>query len=152
MTAYRDLIVVSAKRRQLDPLIVEALVLTESAGQADAFRFEPAFYDKYLKGKPDWQDAIPRRVSSSYGLMQLMYPTAKDLGFVGEPEVLFVPSVNLTWGCLHLERLLAWAGGEYVRAFAAYNGGKGGNAAPPFRNQAYADRVLAAFSKLRARS
>jgi soluble lytic murein transglycosylase-like protein len=30
------------------------------------------------------------------------------------------------------------------RALAAYNGGKGGNITPPYRNQPYADKVLAA--------
>lgn len=149
MSDYRPLIAVCAKPHKLDPLIVEAVVLTESGGCADAFRYEPAFYRRYLQGKPEWADCIPRRVSSSYGLMQIMYPVAKELGFTGEPELLFVPSVNLAWGCLKLAKLLEWAGGEYVKAFAAYNGGQGGNAQPPFRNQAYADKVLAQFSKLR---
>lgn len=149
MTDYSRLIAICATRKQLDPLLVEALVIVESSGHADAFRYEPAFYARYLRGRPEWAGAIPRRVSSSYGLMQIMYPVAKELGFTEEPEMLFLPGVNLTWGCLHLSQLLAWADGDYARACAAYNGGKGGNAKPPFRNQGYATKVLARFEQLR---
>ena len=142
MTEYSKLIAICAQRHSLDPWLMEALVLTESSGRADAFRFEPAFYDRYLKGKAEWADQIPRRVSSSYGLMQIMYPVAKELGFNGEPEMLFVPSVNLTWGCLKFSQLLGWAAGDENRALCAYNGGKVGNVAAPFRNQSYADKVF----------
>jgi soluble lytic murein transglycosylase-like protein len=39
--------------------------------------------------------------------------------------------------------LLRWADGDEERALAAYNGGKGGNSVRPFRNAAYAAKVLA---------
>lgn len=149
MTDYTRLIAVCATPKGLDPQIVEALVLVESSGHADAFRFEPGFYARYLKGKPEWADAIPRRVSSSYGLMQILYPVAKELGFTLEPEMLFLPATNLTWGCLHLSHLLTWAGGDYTRALCAYNGGKGGNVTPPFRNQGYADKVWTQVARLK---
>lgn len=143
MTDYRHEIETIAMQRGLDPDLVEALVIIESGGHADAFRYEPAFWKRYLQGKPEWADCVPRRVSSSYGLCQVMYPVAKELGFSGVPELLFVPTTNLTWGCLKLSQLLQWANGDEERALCAYNGGKLQNVKRPFRNQAYAAKVLA---------
>lgn len=143
MTDYRNLIEVSAGRQELDPDLVEAIILTESSGHADAFRYEPDFWRRYMKDKPQWQGAIPRRVSSSYGLMQIMYPVAWELGFRGEPEELFIPSLNLSYGCLKLRLLVDWARDDVDRALAAYNGGKGGNGRYPLRNAAYVEKVKA---------
>jgi soluble lytic murein transglycosylase-like protein len=93
--------------------------------------------------------AVPRRVASSYGLMQILYVTACDLGFTGEPEMLFVPRVGLEWGALQLAKLLAWAGGDIERALCAYNGGTGIADGPgPYKNAFYASRVMAARDEL----
>lgn len=141
MTPYRPLIEQIAAQYALDPNLVEAVVLAESSGRTDAFRFEPVFFERYLKDKPEYAGQNPRRVSSSYGLMQVMYPTAKQYGFAGPPEFLFVPETGLRFGCEHLAALIAWANGNIRQAVAAYNGGQGGwKAQVP---QLYADRVLA---------
>lgn len=126
MTEYRKDIEVVASLRQIDPDLVEAIVLVESSGQADAFRHEPGFWKKYLADNPRYAGKNPRRVSSSYGLMQIMYPTAVDLGFRHDPEMLFLPGVNLDYGTKYLKSLLTWADGNVERAVRAYNGGKGG--------------------------
>lgn len=152
-TGYRAEIEAAAAKHGLQADLIEAQVLVESAGLTDAFRYEPQFWKAYLMNKPEYQAANPRRVSSSYGLMQCMYVVAKELGFTGEPELLFVPTVGLEWGCAKLAELLDWARAvnpgapmevRVRSALAAYNGGKGGNApdAVPDRNGAYADRVL----------
>src|SRR3972149_4673874 len=134
-TAYGPQIELAAARYSLPPRLVEAVVLQESAGHTDAFRFEPAFWRRYLAGKPQYQDAIPRRVSSSYGLMQVMYTTAVERGFTGFPEELFIPENGLEWGCCHLRHLMDWTSKfpvsverQKLSALAAYNGGMGGNA------------------------
>lgn len=141
-TAYTREIAEAAVRHTLDRDLLEAQVMAESAGRAEAFRFEEGFYEKYLAGKPEWKEWVPRRISSSYGLMQIMFSTARQHGFSGEPEMLFVPFINLEWGSKHLASLLEWAEGDIIRALCAYNGGKAGNVVAPFRNQAYADKVL----------
>lgn len=138
-TPYGLLIATTAKAHGLDPDLVEAVVVTESSGHADAFRFEPDFYARYLRDKPEYRDQIPRRVASSYGLMQLMYPTARELGFKGEPEFLFFPDTNLEWGCTLLVSLLRWASGDIDMALEAYNGGKGSVGSE--RTRAYARKV-----------
>jgi soluble lytic murein transglycosylase-like protein len=141
-TAYTRAIADAAAKYGLDADLLEAQVLVESGGNTDAFRFEAGFYDRYLRGKPEWSGLVPRRISSSYGLLQVMYPTAREHGFTGEPEFLFVPAVGLEWGAKHLGGLVEWAEGDIIRALAAYNGGKLGNDAPPYRNESYAQRVL----------
>lgn len=133
-----------AARHGLDPDLVQAVALVESSGLTHAYRFEPAFWDRYLHDKPEWDGANPARVSASYGLMQVMFPVAVEHGMPRSdpPEYLFVPLIGLDYGCRVLAARLAWAQGDVSAALASYNGGKGGNApGGPLRNQAYVDRV-----------
>jgi soluble lytic murein transglycosylase-like protein len=146
---YRAEIEAAAREHGLDADLVEAVVLTESLGMANAYRYEPEFWKRYMEGKPQWIGANPRRVSASYGLCQVMFPVAVELGYVGEPEGLFVPSVALDMGCMKLAELLKWSGGNVEAALASYNGGKVGNAAPPYRNQAYVTKVMAALLQVK---
>jgi soluble lytic murein transglycosylase-like protein len=140
MTLYRPEIEAAARDFGLDPDLLEALVMAESAGEADAFRFEPDFWRRYLANHPDYKGKNPRRVSSSYGLCQVMYSTACNLGFKAQPESLFLPDVSLHFGAMYLSRLLKWAGGNAAQALAAYNGGQGNwTAEGP---QSYAAKVL----------
>jgi len=148
MTPYRTLIEQAATELGLDPNLVEAVVITESSGQTDAFRYEPGFYTAYIKGKAEYANAIPRRVASSYGLMQVMYTTATQYGFGLIPELLFVPATGLRFGCLHLAKLLKWSEGDVRKALAAYNGGQGNwRAAQP---QQYVSKVLKALDTVKA--
>lgn len=146
MTDYTHEIAAAAAAHGLSADLLTAQILVESSGHADAFRFEPGILAQIQSGALNPKrlpvNPAPRRIASSYGLLQILFVTACDYGFPGEPESLFIPSVGLDYGCAHLAHLLAWAGGDYTRAFAAYNGGQGGNVTPPFRNQAYADRVF----------
>lgn len=156
-TDYTALIVKVGLEVGVDPDLIEAITIKETRlpkigvlSRADAFRFEPGFYDRYLKGKPSWQGKIPRRIAASYGLMQIMYTTAVSFGFKGEPELLFVPENSLFWGSTYLKHLLRWSGGDEHRACAAYNGGQGNWQAPD--PQAYADDVLSILAGFRSPS
>ncbi len=74
---------------------------------------------------------------------QVMGAVARERGFAGPYLAELVdPAVNLNVGCAHLAGQLAWANGAEMRALAAYNGGRMGNAAPPYRNADYALKVL----------
>lgn len=144
---YRDEIEMAAKARGIDPDLLAALVEQESSYHADAFRFEPAFWERYLKdNNPSYRDANPRRVSSSYGLCQVMYATAVEHGFHAEPEYLFLPGVNLDMGATILAGLLSKY--SIPDALAAYNGGEGGIGRPG--PTAYAHAVLKRYDALRA--
>lgn len=80
---------------------------------------------------------------ASWGLMQVMGAVAREHGFVGSYLTrLCDPAVGLEFGCRHLSANLRWANGNYTQALAAYNGGRGGNERPPYRNIVYAEKVL----------
>lgn len=162
MTFYRREIVAAASEHGLDSDLVQAVVEQESSGVASAYRFEPAFFQRYLATNPRYRDRIPQEVSASYGLMQVMYTTAIDHGFTGQPWELFAPAVSLHYGCLHLASLVAWARSLYIgleteardiitrSALAAFNGGKAGNKPlGPLRNREYADKVLVRYRRIR---
>jgi soluble lytic murein transglycosylase-like protein len=145
---YREAIVVAANNYGLDPLLVEAVVQQESSGRADAFRHEPAFWARYCAMKAQYRTEDPRRIASSYGLMQVMYPTAYGVGFRGQPEELFGIETNLDIGCRVLKSLLVRTSGDLRAALASYNGGPAGATATiPLR---YADEVLARYRQLQA--
>jgi soluble lytic murein transglycosylase-like protein len=149
---YRSLIEKEAAQDPpLDPDLVEAIVRVESSGLAHAYRYEPAFWQRYLADNPDYRNMNPRRASASYGLMQVMYPTAVERGLArrADPEVLFQPFYSLLYGCEHLRRLLAWSKGNVDQALAAYNGGKAGNSKPPYRNRGYVEKVHAALAQIK---
>lgn len=93
-----------------------------------------------LAGDPDQEWWAQR---ASWGLLQVMGAVARERGFKGAYLTqLADPATNLGIGCAHFVALLKWANGDAEMALAAYNGGKAGNVARPFRNAAYADRVM----------
>lgn len=158
-TFYSQEIEAAALAHGLPARLVEAVVIQESSGDTDAFRYEPAFWRRYLSKLERFKGSNPRRVSSSYGLMQVMFTTAQEAGYSGNPEGLFVPEVGLDVGCRHLRALIAWAMGDGYSAahpsrrlraaLASYNGGRGGNAPidslgkqPPLRNNDYANAIV----------
>jgi soluble lytic murein transglycosylase-like protein len=144
MTHYRTEIVAAAGAQGLNADLVEAVVLQESGGRTCAYRFEPNFWAKYMASVPAWKEANPERVSASYGLMQVLFVVAQEVGYdQADPEHLCVPTIGLDIGCRKLAQLLAWAQGNEAQALAAYNGGRVANRTPPFRNQHYAESVLA---------
>lgn len=90
---------------------VKALIAKESG-------FNPAS----VRGEPQLGDA-------SVGLMQVLYSTARGLGYpgpVGEAATLtglFAPGANIYVGTKYLHQLLSRTGGDLDAAFSAYNGG-----------------------------
>jgi soluble lytic murein transglycosylase-like protein len=121
--------------------VVEAMIATESSGKPDAYRFEPGYWDRYCKGHAIFGKGNPRDIAASYGLLQVMYPTAYSLGFRGLPEGLFDPQQSLLYGVLLMRQNLTWSEGNLDAALAAYNGGRKGNRTPPYRNGIYLAKV-----------
>lgn len=162
MNFYRPQIVLAATKHALDPDLVQAVVDQESGGKFYAYRYEPAFYQMYLASNPAYRDRNPYEVAASFGLMQCMFPTAVEHGFVGEPWDLFDPSKNLDIGCTILAKLMLWARAQFTGfssneqaamrrlALGAYNGGRG-NARKPKPVQ-YAMSVLAIYDRIKRAS
>jgi soluble lytic murein transglycosylase-like protein len=159
MTPYRAEIDAAAIAHDLDPDLIAAIVEQESNGWTSAFRYEPDFFTRYLANKPRYRDRNPREVSASYGLLQVMYPTAVDYGFTGEPWELFAPTVGLEVGCRIVAALLLWARSVYTglsvgegpavtrMALAAYNAGKGGVKSDA--GVKYASAVLVRYERIK---
>lgn len=118
----------------LDPVIVLAVCDHESSWDTNAVRFEPAFLQRYII--PTMSNLPPTEEMTramSFGLMQIMGETARELGFAGKwLTELCTPDVGVEFGCRKLHRcavtnpptldvktkLLDWS-----KALLAYNGG-----------------------------
>lgn len=142
---YRPEIIAAAAAQNLDPLLVEAVVWQESSDKRFAFRYEPAFWERYLYGRAHAPGIeFGPLAACSYGLMQVLYTVAREDGFSGAPEELFDVIPALQVGCVHLRKMLDWAQGDDAKALAAYNAGTGNWQA----GQDYAASVLAWKAKL----
>lgn len=85
---------------------------------------------------------------TSYGLMQVLNTTARDLGLTGDPTALFVPEVGIGYGVKYLAQQLKRYGGDVTKAVAAYNAGSArAGADGRLVNQPYVDYVLDWFKR-----
>lgn len=111
-TPFGDLIYATARRYELNPELIAAVVRAESA------------FD-------------PRAVSNkgAVGLLQLMPATAARYGVVG--DALFDPASNLDAGVRYLKWLREHFAGDLPKMLAGYNAGEGTveryDGVPPFR-------------------
>jgi hypothetical protein len=121
-------------------------IQVESSWDEWALRFEPVFFLRYVKGRPEAKAGhFGPLAACSYGLLQVMLEVAYEIGFTGRPEDLFDPQIGLLWGCKKLRAI--WdrhPAMPYEQVLAIYNGGVLGNLAPPYRNQSYIDRIMKA--------
>lgn len=132
------LIFEAGTRHGVDPALIKAVVKAESNFDPRAYRYEP--HVAHLGG-PD----------ASYGLMQTLYSTARELGYSGQAEGLFDPATSLEFGTRYLKRQLVRYGGDVEQAVAAYNAGSARRlASGKWSNQAYVDRVLRFFREFRS--
>lgn len=145
----------AAKDACLDADLVLAFVMTESSGNPKATRYEPAFYKRYVQpllGKT--KDLTPKELAgraTSWGLMQIMGQVAREHGFKGQFEELFVPEIGLKWSLKHLCHYIDKYPDGLDMAIAAYNAGtpKKTDTGKSFRNQAYVDKVLGYLKQIK---
>ena len=118
---YETMVETEAKRQQLDPALVKAVIAVESA-------YDPA--------------AISPK--GAIGLMQLIPGTAERYGI----KLIADPKSNIGGGTRYLKDLLAMFGGNLSLALAGYNAGEGAvrqynNAIPPYpETQQYVKLVM----------
>lgn len=116
-----------ASKYGLDPAIVCAVCEQESAWNAWALRYEPAFYARYIE--PMTKNAKPLEPTEaqgrafSFGLMQVMGQTARELGF-SRPFLVELcdPDTGVEFGCRKLQQCFA-IHGDPETSLLAYNGG-----------------------------
>lgn len=138
-----DALIDSASRQfGVSVALIKAFIAQESGFDARAYRAEPQIDD------------------ASRGLMQLLYATARDLGYTGTPDGLFNPETNINLGTKYIAdniRFAAANGYALDSAISAYNGGFSGQRpgdgkrttdddSGPFINQDYVDSVLSKAS------
>lgn len=145
--SYDRALGVIAKGCGLKPALVRAIVQVESSGDPKAVRYEPAFYERYVKGS-SYPQAEHRLLASSLGLMQVMGLVAREHGFCGPLEQLFIPEVNLLYGCLHLARF--WERyGKLEDVVASYNAGSPRKDPDgKYVNWAYVAHVIEEFNRI----
>ncbi len=91
--------------------LIRAMIDVESGFNFSARRFEPGYAKRYLDKRKINELARYARtsdlevISTSYGYMQVMYPTAVfEMNFKGRPEDLYNPVVNLVIGMGYLRK------------------------------------------------
>lgn len=173
---WRSHIERAAAEHAIEPVKLAAVVWQESNGGVRLlpgdglvyhprflYRYEPRYWDRYCgPTSKSWPEYAPpkgceggplletwkRRIAASYGLCQIMYPTAVWLLGAGaepfEPEELLDPGWSCELGArllrLHLRQGLSWRD-----ALAAYNTGRRDHE----RTQ-YDDQVIAKEEALRS--
>jgi soluble lytic murein transglycosylase-like protein len=116
----------------------------ESSWDTYATREEPRFYTKYIEerhaGRREaWQLAI------SWGLLQVMGSTAREMGFNGRylSQLCAEPALGLLYGAKYIRHQMERGDGTWSQGLAAYNGGLGGNRETgDLRRQVYVDEVV----------
>lgn len=103
---YDDIIDNAAREYSVPFLWIKAIIGTESSFRESAYRAEPKLND------------------GSHGLMQLLYRTAKGLGYQGDPSGLYDPVVNINLGAKLIRENIDRFGGDFRRVYSAYNSGK----------------------------
>lgn len=104
-----------ARREGIPPALVMAVIDVESGGNPHAWRDEP--------------DRTTGIDEGSRGLMQVLFSTARALGYSGEPGArntlsgLFDPDVNVRLGAKLCGQLWRQYSGDVARVASAYNGG-----------------------------
>ena len=117
-----------ARLHDLDGALVCAVIEQESNWVQWAIRYEPAFQKRYVEPLNLGPTETVAR-SISWGLMQLMGQSAREMGFNAKMASLCDPDNGLEWGCKHLKAKMDAHGGDVHAGLLAWNGG--GNAAYP---------------------
>lgn len=133
VTKLKSAINRAAKDYKIPFELVCSIIWKESKGDRRARRYEDGFFTRYLLGKSERRlgGPFPARISRatelrdraySYGLMQIMGQTARELGFIGDDLMqLCKLEINLNFGCKKLKRCIEREPTLKV-AIARYNG------------------------------
>lgn len=107
----------------LDPVLICAIAENESSWNQWATRYEPGFFHRYIEPQnlPPGEGFMR---ATSWGLMQIMGQTARELGFDGRfLTALCDPELGLEYGCRKLKKCLDIKDGDVNKALLMYNGG-----------------------------
>jgi soluble lytic murein transglycosylase-like protein len=142
-------------RLGIDHKLIQAIIQTESAGNVYAVRYE-AHWKWFVKPhvyaeKLGITVETERRLQMfSWGPMQIMGATSRELQFELELPRLCDSFYGVKYGCMYLKKQLDRYSGNVEKAIAAYNAGtaKMQRNGKKFINQEYVDKVMDYRSKL----
>ena len=116
----------TAVQFNLIPTLVCGICEQESSWNADATRYEEAFYLHYIEPMVLSQELLDmteaKNRATSWGLMQVMGEVARELLYTG-PFPFVEPGEGIRIGCEKFARCVAAAKGDMVAALLRYNGG-----------------------------
>ena len=161
---FDDIFCMMAKKYGLKKLMLKALAIQESGLDPTASRFEQKFWNTYLKDNDEWKDEDQSVVASSWGLCQLMYVVAVELGFKKgrTAEELCDPVINIELAAKYLRK---WLDSIYKYkicdknfdllpieiCLARFNAGAGNNPNDEgkLRNPKYVEKVMKIWQELK---
>lgn len=131
----------------VDPIVIASLIMAESSGIPSSTRFEPTWsYHYNIRIFAEKSDTTPETEkvgqSTSWGLMQVMGTTAREMDFHGKFPELCDPKLGIKFGVMYFKKQLERYGNT-LDAVAAYNLGSvkktdGGM----YINEKYIDKVM----------
>ena len=124
-TAYDAIILDTAGRHGVPPALVKAIIAAESSFRPEATRYEAHIQD------------------ASLGLMQILFNTARWVGFTGAPADLYDPATGIEYGTRYLKKQWDRYNGALLQVISAYNAGTARPLADGigYVNQSYVDKV-----------
>lgn len=122
-----------SEKYEISTTLIKSIIQVESSGNTSAHKYEPEFYTRYVKNRnhpviaPCSRATEEHDRATSFGLMQVMGQTARELGFdKAFLTELCIPEVGIEYGCMLLKnkinRYKAYS--DFLeRAIVAYNAG-----------------------------
>lgn len=112
----------TATKYALPPDVVMGIIEQESSFDTWAIRYEPEFQIRYVKALDlDPTTSVARSIS--WGLMQVMGQSVREIGYVGPLPQLCDPATGIEWGCRLFMTKMAHAAGNVEAALSLWNGG-----------------------------
>ena len=151
---FNDLIKAAGTNFNLDPKVIEAVIMTESLGLQWSCKYEPNY--SYLVNPRDYADHLVISFDTevmlqrtSLGLMHPMGGVCREHGFKGMLTEILKPELSIQYGCQHLKLKAERYGTDPSTLYAAYNAGSvqkttGGM----FINQKNVDRFMVNLNAL----
>lgn len=149
-----ELIFDTSELMKLDPVLVGAICMVESAGDPWAVRIELHWqYYLELKKYADLnritQTTEKAMQACSWGLMQVMGSVAREHGYAGPLQRLCEPEIGIRYGCKHLAKFTKKYDSVYD-VIASYNAGSPIKTMEgSYRNQQYVSKVVQYMNSLK---
>ena len=127
--------------------LIAAVIIAESGGRKYAAQYQPGYQHVHDPssfarelGITSITEIVHQR--TSVGLMQIMFATARGMGYRGHYAPFYDPEINIRYGAEYLKRLI-FLHGNMLDAISSYNQGqpfkdKSGR----YKNQEYVDKIL----------